>query len=161
MSWQGIKDFGKDMIRTWQSLPPYSFLPPLVEEENEWPLPERPALGLEAEAARREHGKALASYMNRMLANNIAQLNRNWAAIGRGSSGMLPRAQRQAAGDIAWAGANVAGQGSLALMNQLMQAQIAREGMDEERMWRQAQLNQQGEPDYTGLGQLLAYAMTV
>lgn len=122
-------------------------------EEEPLPLPERPSLGLESKRLQQEHAKNIASYLNRSLTANIGQIGRNVAQLGRGDSGIRNQMIQQAVAQSNWTGANIAGQGSLDVLRMALTGQLTREQMDEERAWRQAQLDVGGQQDYSQMGE--------
>ena len=149
--WQGVKQ------GVWnQAGPLQNFIPPQLQpDQNQWPLPSRPPLGLQADQFQQQHSTAVAQYMNKILANNLAQVNAGTAGINR-TGGLQNQLSRDVASDVAFAGANVAGQGSMDIMRQLLNAQLMREGMDEQRLFNQAQINMGGQQaNQQGMSDLL------
>ncbi|KKN63213.1 hypothetical protein LCGC14_0504030 [marine sediment metagenome] len=148
--WSGV---GKEIGGFFNDLPLIgAFIP-----DQEWPLPERPSLGLESRKLQDQHAKAIAQYTNRMMQNNIGMVNRNFASLNRGDSGQRNQAIQETVANTTFAGANAVGQGSLGILNALINAQLGREQMDETRMFRQAQINAGGGGAMDDLEQILQY----
>lgn len=143
--WDWGKNVGREVGSFFNEIPPYSWI---IDDDlvnpNQWPLPERPSLGLESRKLQDQHAKSIAQYTNRMMASNIEMVNRNFASLNRGDSGQRNQAIQETIADTTFAGANITGQGSLGILNTLINAQLGREQMDETRLWRQAQLNAGG-----------------
>lgn len=114
-------------------------------------LPTRPSIGLEGQSAAQEQARAMQSILNQNLASStIPMINRQWGGAGRYASGQRLGAIERAAGQSQ----GILGQqiGANAL-----QVYLAQFGAQEERDWRQAQLDLAGtqQPSaWQGMGKL-------
>jgi len=133
---RGVEGVVVDPLRQFGVLPP--------SNENQFPLPVREPLGAEADLARQRHAKSVASFMNRMLTQNLAHVNAQTATTNR-TGGMRNQLINQTIQDTNFAAANIAGQGSLDIMRTLLNAQLVREQMDEARLFKQAEINIAGQ----------------
>ena len=108
------------------------------------PLPTRPPLGAESRRAAQEQAKYFQSILNQQMGQNIGMINRQLGTAGRYSSGLRPRLigqEMQRTGQQL--GQMVSGT-EMDRFRAVMSAQLAREQMDEEAAWRQAQLEAGG-----------------
>lgn len=116
----------------------------------------KPSLGLEGQAAAQEQARAMQSILNQnLMGSTIPMINREYAGAGRYASGQrlgaIGQATQQSQGML----------GQQIGMNAL-QVYLAQLGAQEERDWRQAQLDFQGtqQPSAAGgLGELLPYLL--
>lgn len=145
-------------IRDWANqLPGIGWLIP----ERQVELPERPPLGALGKQAAQQQAKAFSSMMGQMLAQNIAGINREYGQAGRFASGQRLGAVREAGTDISRVLGNILGQSQMDLYKTNVGADIAYRGLEQDYLWKQAQLQQGGQMDWGGFGQnaVLIYLM--
>jgi len=126
-------------------------------EQPELDIPTRPPLGPAADQASMEQ----AQYFQRMLNQNLTQnilpgITQEYGAAGRLRGGRYPFALERAGADTQRLVANATQQGAMERFKALLAAELQREGMDEDRAWRQAQLDIEGGTDYTEIGKMIA-----
>jgi hypothetical protein len=105
----------------------------------------RNAKGIAGQSALKQTNQAAQNVINRQLDRNVNQINRNWATAGRYASGAKQKQIGAAQSDANWALAN-------AVAGNAQNAYQFERTTEEERAWRQAQLeaNQPSTADKIG-----------
>ena len=141
--------------------PGYRFIRDLFPSDPA--LPARPPLGVLGQQAADQQARVFRQIANQQLAQNIANINREWGTAGRYASGMRLGAIQRGIGDINTAWANAAAGNQMDLYKTNLAAELALRQMEEERMWRQAQLDTQSSEDdtYSQFGAILPYLLAM
>lgn len=121
------------------------------------PLATRPDIG----AASLQASKDQAAYFQRVLNQNLQQnilpgITSEYGLAGRLRGGRYPMAMEQAGIETQRLIANAIQQGAMERLGIISRADLGYSQLEEERAWRQAQLDMGGQTDYTDIGYKLA-----
>ncbi len=129
-------------------------------EDSPQQLPTRPPLGASSEMAAREQARAYQSILGQQFQSQIVpMINREFGQAGRFASGQRLGAIQEAGTNMQGILGNLVRQDAMQRYVADLQGTLGFEQLDQDWYWKQAQLDQQGQIDYSQIGQLLPYLL--